>query len=125
MRQHACGCLNERSFVTLFLGFLDPTSGQLDYINAGQEGVGLLREDGTWEPLPTSTTPIGLPLLEACETARALVPPGGTLAAWSDGFPEAHRIEHNDVIWFESERMIATLREFAPPPTAGRRGHAL
>ena len=120
LRQRACGCLNEQSFVTLFVGYLEPQTGHLDYVNAGQEGVGVLHADGRWQILPTTTTPIGMPLFGEGEIASIEVPPGALLAAWSDGFPEAHRARGSEMLWFETAQVLSTLGalQHAPLPEA-------
>jgi phosphoserine phosphatase RsbU/P len=111
LHARACGCLGERGFVTLFVGYLDAARGQLDYVNAGQEGVGVLHADARWELLPTTGVPVGMQLGVDCEAASVALPPGALFAAWSDGFPEAHRAAGDDITWFETDRVLSTLRE--------------
>jgi serine phosphatase RsbU (regulator of sigma subunit) len=80
-----------RSFVTLFVGLLDPVAHRLEYVNAGHEppalyvpGLGLSR-------LASSGPPAGLPTGVPFEPCAADLPAGGLLCAWSDGIPESYR----------------------------------
>lgn len=97
-----------KSFLTLFVGFLDPATGRLRYVNAGH-------------PEPHIATPAGVRTLEATGIPVAMLPsfpwtqgetvlaPGEVLAVFSDGIPEAQRGEE----FFEFERLAAALRELS------------
>jgi phosphoserine phosphatase RsbU/P len=76
-------------FATVFLGALDPRSGQLDYVNAGHEPAIVIAPDGgTGELRPTGPA-LGL-LPDAAFTAgEATLERGQGLFAFTDGLVEA------------------------------------
>ncbi len=103
-----------RDFLTLFLGFLDPATGRLRYVNAGH-------------PDPHVATAAGVRQLEATGVPVAMLPsfpwtqgetvlaPGEVLAVFSDGIPEAQRGDE----FFDLERVAVALRELAETPDLG------
>jgi serine phosphatase RsbU (regulator of sigma subunit)/pSer/pThr/pTyr-binding forkhead associated (FHA) protein len=95
-----------RSYLTLFLGRLDPASGRLDYVNAGHNPPLLFAADGTVSQLDPTGMPVGLMAGATFETATVTIPPGGLLAIFSDGIPEAHTDEEE----FGDERLCEELR---------------
>jgi sigma-B regulation protein RsbU (phosphoserine phosphatase) len=97
---------DSRSYLTLFLGRLDPESGRLDYVNAGHNPPLLFAEDGSVTPLGPTGMPVGLMDGAVFETATITIPPGGMLAVFSDGIPEA-RTEDEE---FGDERLCEELR---------------
>ena len=77
-------------FVTGFVGCLDLATGALRYVNAGHPAP-LLLHGGTLRALESNGVPFGvLPGFEY-RTETAAIPPGGMLAVFSDGIPEALR----------------------------------
>jgi serine phosphatase RsbU (regulator of sigma subunit) len=97
---------DSRSFVTLFVGWLDPRSGQLRYVNAGHPEPHLVRR-GALRTLPATGIPVGMMSEFAWAEAEVGLTDGETLAVFSDGIPEAQRGEE----FFEFERLAAALRE--------------
>jgi phosphoserine phosphatase RsbU/P len=97
---------NARSYLTLFLGRLEPETGRLEYVNAGHNPPLLFAADGTVTALETTGLPVGLIDGVAFETASVVVPPGGMLAIFSDGIPEA-RTEDEE---FGDDRLCEELR---------------
>jgi serine phosphatase RsbU (regulator of sigma subunit) len=76
-------------FVTLFLAVLDPASGELVYVNAGQNPPLLRRRSGTYERLRTGGIALGL-VGEATYAAASLrLDLGDVLVLYSDGITEA------------------------------------
>ena len=76
-------------FATMFLGMLDPDSGQLMYINAGQHAA-LLHNPGENVQLLSSTGPaVGLMPDMTFHIESVQVRPGGMLLAYTDGVPDA------------------------------------
>ena len=101
----------ERSYVTLFVGWLDPLSGQLRYVNAGHPEPHLVT-NGTLRKLDSTGTPVG----PAFRLAASLIPwteaevvlaDDETLAVFSDGIPEAQRGEE----LFGAERVAVAVKE--------------
>jgi serine phosphatase RsbU (regulator of sigma subunit) len=76
-------------FVTLFVGLFDPASGDLQYVNAGQNPPLLRRCEGPYERLQTGGMALGLFEHAAYSTGHVAVDPGDVLVMYSDGIPEA------------------------------------
>ena len=76
-------------FVTLFVAVLDPLTGELVYVNAGQNPPLLRRVDGTYERLRAGGMALGM-FDEAAYTAGTTVlAVGDVVAMYSDGITEA------------------------------------
>ena len=76
-------------FATLFFGVLDPSTGELVYINAGHEAPCLLRASGGRESLPRSGPLVGAFCGAAYLAKVAHLAPGDRLVLYSDGIPDA------------------------------------
>ena len=98
-------------FVTGFVGCLDPGTGALHYVNAGHPAA-LLLHDGALRPLESNGVPFGVVPGFDYRVVTAEIPPGGLLAVFSDGIPEA---QHGDEM-FEDERLRAALLAAAAAP---------
>src|SRR5262249_7931445 len=97
---------DSRSFVTLFVGWLDPASGLLRYVNAGHPEPHLLRR-GELRTLEATGIPVGmLPKFDWRED-EVVIQDRELLAVFSDGIPEAQRGDE----FFELERLAVVLRE--------------
>ena len=97
---------DSRSFVTLFVGWLDPASGTLSYVNAGHPEPHLVR-GGAVRTLAATGIPVGMLHEFAWAQNEVVVQKGETLAVFSDGIPEAQRGDE----FFEFERLAAALKE--------------
>ena len=94
-------------FVTLFVGMLDLTTGQLRYCNAGHEepllvgkSVGLL---------PTKNNiPIGLMPGWNYEGQETIIYPGTVIFLYTDGLTEAENRSHDQ---FGKQRMVKTAQQ--------------
>jgi serine phosphatase RsbU (regulator of sigma subunit)/pSer/pThr/pTyr-binding forkhead associated (FHA) protein len=93
-------------FVTGFLGFLDPATGELAYVNAGHPPPRLVSADGT-RVLEATGIPFGMIPGATYETGRVTMRPGETLVLFSDGIPEAQR----EGEFFDEERLDQALLE--------------
>lgn len=76
-------------FATLFIGYLDPNTNCLRYINAGHNPPILIRNDGKHEYLEASGIPIGMMDFEAWKEESIDLLPGDTFFVFTDGIPEA------------------------------------
>ena len=94
-------------FITLFLGLFDPSTGDLEFVNAGQTPPLLLRAGGTVERL--STGGIALAMFDAStyQSAHARLEPGDALVMYSDGITEA---ESPQGVMFEELGLEAAVR---------------
>jgi phosphoserine phosphatase RsbU/P len=101
--------LAPEQFVTLFLGDLDPATGEFIYINAGHEPPLLRRHhSGEIETLKSTGRPVALLPGGVFEVERDVLEPGDLLAAFSDGIPEA-TVAGDE--FFGLDQVLAVLRE--------------
>lgn len=76
-------------FITLFLGELDPASGELTYLNAGHNPGLVVRAAGGVEQLGPGGLPLGLMPGATFRAERLTLAPGDLLCLYSDGITEA------------------------------------
>jgi sigma-B regulation protein RsbU (phosphoserine phosphatase) len=76
-------------YATLFLGILDPETGDVEYVNAGHNPPYLVRPGHEIEEVPATSVPIGMLEGAPFESGRLTIEPGGLLFLFSDGIPEA------------------------------------
>ncbi len=94
-------------FATLFLGILDPSTGRIDYVNAGHNPPLLVVPDGSYSEISATGLPIGM-IEETEYSAGTLeIPPGGVLTVFSDGIPEAQNTAGD---FYTDERLVELLR---------------
>jgi CheY-like chemotaxis protein len=74
-----------QAYVTLFHGLYDPTTGELDYIDAGHGHARLMRTSGGQELLTQRGAPIGLLPDLSFTPGKVTLKPGDTLVVFSDG----------------------------------------
>ncbi len=103
------------SFVTLFVGWLDPASGVMRYVNAGHPEAIIVAGDAV-RTLAATGIPVGMISDFKWEAGETTLAPGETLAVFSDGIPEA---QHGQT-FFGSERIEAALRELGGQPELAR-----
>ena len=94
-------------FVTLFVGALDLTTGQLRYCNAGHE-VPLLIGKGTGLLPSNNNIPIGLMPEWNYEGQETLIYPGTTIFLYTDGLTEAENKAH---IQYGKQQMVKTAQQ--------------
>jgi serine phosphatase RsbU (regulator of sigma subunit) len=76
-------------FITLFYGVYTPSTGELAYVNAGQNPPLLRRGDGSIERLHSTGVALGMFEGSTYEEAANVVRPGDLLVLYSDGITEA------------------------------------
>jgi len=103
------------SFVTLFVGWLEPESGRLRYVNAGHPEPHILAGGGI-RRLAATGIPLGLLAGFDWLEEQATVERGALLALFSDGVPEA---QHGDE-FFDFDRLAAVLVDAAGMPELSR-----
>ena len=94
-----------RSFVTMFVGHLDPATGRLRYVNAGHPEPHLVHGTSL-RTLPATGIPVGMLPDFPWQEQEVVIAPGESLAIFSDGIPEA---QHGDA-FFDLERVADSLR---------------
>jgi PAS domain S-box-containing protein len=103
------------SFVTVFYGVLDITSGELRYCSAGHPHSMLRRRDGKVEPLETRSTFIGAFADAPFVESRSRLDEGDVLLLYTDGVTEARCGDG-----LLGEDRLAEFIAGLPPTTAGR-----
>lgn len=93
-------------YATMFLGVLDPATGQLDYVNAGHNPPYLVRAAGTMDTLAPTGMPVALVGEGTWARATVTLAPGDLLALFTDGIPEAWNSADED---YTDERLEAVL----------------
>jgi sigma-B regulation protein RsbU (phosphoserine phosphatase) len=76
-------------FVTLFIATLDPVTGQLTYVNAGQNPPLLRRASGAYERLRDGGIALGMSAWATYTAGRAELRQGDVIVMYSDGITEA------------------------------------
>jgi phosphoserine phosphatase RsbU/P len=80
----------DNMFATVFTAILDPSSGQLDYINAGHDAPLLLRQGATTaERLPPEGLALGMMADQPYQARRTQLRRGDRILLATDGLPEA------------------------------------
>jgi serine phosphatase RsbU (regulator of sigma subunit) len=104
---------HERSsmFATVFFGLLEPDSGSLLYVNAGQEPPLLLGADGIRERLAPTGPAVGLLPERDFQVRRTHLAPGEVLLAFTDGVTEARSASGE---FFGEARLAAALEGRVP-----------
>jgi serine phosphatase RsbU (regulator of sigma subunit) len=88
MNRELCEARPEPAMTALFLGRVNPQTGELVYCNAGQPGALLLRQNGTVESLQAGGPMLGAVAQAKFETGRVVVGAGESLVAYTDGVVE-------------------------------------
>ena len=91
-------------FVTMFIGLLDPATGELQYVNAGHNPP-LIIGEGPPRELEATGVPIAILPEYPFQAERLVLEPGQLLAVFSDGIPEACREQE----FFDTERLVEVL----------------
>jgi sigma-B regulation protein RsbU (phosphoserine phosphatase) len=94
-------------FITAFFGLLDPSSGQLEYANAGHNYPLILRQTGEVEDLRGGSMVLGLFPDINYRLQRACLKCGDMLVLFSDGVTEAARQTGEQ---FGEQRLAAFLK---------------
>jgi sigma-B regulation protein RsbU (phosphoserine phosphatase) len=96
MNRELCEAQPEPAMTALFLGRVDPQTGELIYCNAGQPGALLLRRDGSVESLQAGGPMLGAVPQAKFECGRVILGAGETLVAYSDGVVECSNAEDEE-----------------------------
>lgn len=104
-----------RSFVTVFVAWLDTASGRLRYVNAGHPEPHLLRS-GRVRTLEATGIPVGMLREFPWTEGETVMESGELIALFSDGIPEAQHGEE----FFDFKRVASTLIEAEAEPDLDR-----
>ena len=121
LHDQMCRSTDPMSYVTMFVGVLDPVRHRLDFVNAGHESPALIRPDQPPLRLASTGPPVGMIAGMTFDAGSVDFPPGALLGAWSDGISEAHvlRPDGGDPDFFgEVESIEALLSSLSGLPIA-------
>jgi phosphoserine phosphatase RsbU/P len=76
-------------FITLFIAFYDPMTGDMTYVNAGHTQPLLIRANRMCERLTEGGTALGMFEHSTYQTGHAVIQPAELVAIYSDGITEA------------------------------------
>ena len=97
-------------FITLFLGSYTPSTGRLEFVNAGQTPPLLRRQNGSIERLMSGGVALGMFEGSTYQSGELHMNPGDALLMYSDGLTEA---ESPDGQPFDEAGLERTLALFA------------
>ena len=80
---------HENMFATLFFGILDPTTGNMSYINGGHEPLYIIGPSGIKEALGAAGPAIGIMPGITFKIRQSRIEPGDILIGYTDGVTEA------------------------------------
>ncbi len=104
INRELCEEQGEPPMTALFLGRVNPQTGELAYCNAGQPGALLLRRSGAQESLQAGGPMLGAVAQANFETGRVTLEAGDTLVAFTDGVVECCNAKDEE---FGSKRLAA------------------
>jgi sigma-B regulation protein RsbU (phosphoserine phosphatase) len=105
------------TFVTLFFGVLDPSSGLLRYINAGHNPPILVDKQGKVKARLAPTGPaLGIISGSDFQVGEQIMEPGDFLLAFTDGVTEARDPKGG---FFTDQRLVALVEEEPPLSASG------
>jgi serine phosphatase RsbU (regulator of sigma subunit) len=102
-------------FVTLFIGILDTTTGDLVYVNAGHDSPAVIGPKGVKKRLPPTGPVVGLMPDSAYDLDKLKFEPGDILFAYTDGVTDARDPAGQ---LFTEKRLLTVLEQPAPSATA-------
>jgi sigma-B regulation protein RsbU (phosphoserine phosphatase) len=111
-------------FVTVFLGILDPNSGELVYSNAGHNPPALLRagEQGAVDLLVRTGAALGVMEEFTWDKQRVRLAPGDVLVLYTDGITEA---ENESRDFYGLDRLLQAVRDNYDRPVEALRDAVL
>jgi sigma-B regulation protein RsbU (phosphoserine phosphatase) len=107
VNRQVCRNTGHGSFISFFLGELDPLVGTLSFVNAGHNAPVLVRKDGRVELLEIGGLLLGVFPEASYEHGEIRLEPGDLLAMYTDGVTEAWN-DGGDM--FSEARLLETLR---------------
>lgn len=97
-------------FATVFLGLLDPRSGDLVYGNAGHEEPLILSESGIQQRLMRTGRAVGILPDSVYKSAHVRLEPGETLLLLTDGVSDAQNVNGDELTREKLERCLNESR---------------
>jgi sigma-B regulation protein RsbU (phosphoserine phosphatase) len=125
LNAHICRHAPPSRFITIFLAWYDPRTGEIEFVNAGQTPPLLRRQTGTVERLLTGGIALGMFEGSTYETGRAQLEPGDALVMYSDGITEAEDPAGEPFDEAGLERTLALYPGTFPEASAASIGQAV
>lgn len=97
-------------FATFFLGYLDPATGKITYVNAGHNPPFLVRDNGEVEECDPTGLPVGMMEDSQYRTAEITLESGDLLALFSDGIPETQKLDDEEYGEETFKQLLQNLR---------------
>ena len=97
-------------FTTFFLGYLDPATGHVTYVNAGHNPPFLIRADGSVETLMPTGMPVGIIEESPYKTGEMTLAPGDLVTLYSDGIPETQDLDDEEYGEDNFEKLLVAER---------------
>ncbi len=113
LHEQMCRSTDTTSYVTMFVGILDPANHTMTYVNAGHESPVIMKPGSEQVHLESTGPPVGLLPGMTFASQTVEIPAGAMFSAWSDGIPEAH-IAHDDEtdpVFFGEKKSVESLLE--------------
>jgi sigma-B regulation protein RsbU (phosphoserine phosphatase) len=104
-------CTDTVRFTTFFLGYLDPATGLVTYVNAGHNPPFVIRADGSVETLNPTGMPVGIIAESAYTTGEVTLGPGDLVTLYSDGIPETQRLDDEEYGEDNFEKLLVAERD--------------
>lgn len=111
-------CIPSNRFVTLFYAEMEPSTGQISFVNAGHNPPLLARASGETELLAASGIPLGIFEEARFVSGSAQLKDGDALILYSDGISEARNAQGEE---FGLDRLTRTVIENNHLPAAALR----
>ncbi len=110
LNQQIFCCTDTVRFTTLFLGYLEPATGKVSYVNAGHNPPFVIRTDGAVETLGPTGMPVGIIEESSYKTGEVTLAPGDMITLYSDGIPETQRIDDEEYGEDQFEKLLVAER---------------
>ena len=103
-------CTDTVRFTTFFLGYLEPATGRVTYVNAGHNPPFVIRADGSVDTLAPTGMPVGIIEESSYKTGEVTLAPGDLITLYSDGIPETQRDDDEEYGEDNFEKLLVAER---------------
>jgi serine phosphatase RsbU (regulator of sigma subunit) len=110
LNQQVFNCTDTVRFTTFFLGYLEPTTGHVTYVNAGHNPPFVIRAEGSVETLSPTGMPVGIIEESPYTTGELTLGHGDQITLYSDGIPETQRSDDEEYGEDNFEKLLVAER---------------
>ncbi len=115
MNNYLCNNNEGSLFVTLFLGILNISTGEVEYVNAGHNYPFVIRSSGTVSELNTShCIPLGISINTVFKSNTFKLEKGDTIFLYTDGVSEAFNINNQQYSIKRISKILANQANHSP-----------